>query len=77
MDDSNTQEAALEAKQAYLRDNIDPNLYEDFVDYCSTQTDAIDINSWSIEYVKEVNMSSFSSSTNSSNPWQKSSPEKL
>ena len=54
MDIPANQEASLEAKQAYLRDNIDPNLYEDFVDYCSTQTEVIDINAWSIEYIQEV-----------------------
>ena len=41
-------------KQAYVCENIDENLYEDFYDFCTSYAGLIDIDSWDLSYVYEV-----------------------
>lgn len=47
-------EAERELKQKYLRENIDAEFYEEFMDFCVSYAGEIDIDAWNLDYVKEV-----------------------
>jgi hypothetical protein len=42
------------AKQAYLRMHISPERYEDFGEFCEAIAGNTDIDSWTIDYVKQL-----------------------
>lgn len=43
-----------QAKQAYLREHVPQEKYEDFGEFCEAVAGNIDIEGWSIEYVREL-----------------------
>ena len=47
---------SLEEKQAYLRDNIETNQYEDFYEYCEKEIGSTDIYSWTLQDVAKVSI---------------------
>lgn len=46
--------ADIEEKQKYLRDHIPAEDYEDFAEFCMTYFGSLDIETWSLDNVKEV-----------------------
>ena len=51
---SESRENLTQAKQAYLRDHVPQDQYEDFGEFCESVAGNIDIEAWSIEYVREL-----------------------
>lgn len=51
---SESRENLTQAKQAYLREHVPQDKYEDFAEFCESVAGNIDIEAWSIEYVREL-----------------------
>ena len=56
---------SLEEKQAYLRDNIEADQYEDFYEYCEKEIGSVDIYSWTLQDVAKVSIPTIRSSISS------------
>jgi hypothetical protein len=56
MGDRNTEnkEADIAAKQAYLRANISAEKYEDFAEFCEAEVQNVDIENWSLYYMRDL-----------------------
>lgn len=46
--------SSLEMKQAYFRDNILREQFDDFYEYCEEEVGNVDIEGWSLEYVQQL-----------------------
>lgn len=44
----------ITAKQTYLRTNITKDKYQDFAEYCENIVGNMDIETWTIDYVKDL-----------------------
>ena len=56
MGDRNTEnkEADIAAKQAYLRANVSAQKYEDFAEFCEAEVQNVDIENWSLYYMRDL-----------------------
>jgi hypothetical protein len=56
MGDRNTEnkEADIAAKQAYLRANVSKEKYEDFAEFCEAEVQNVDIENWSLYYMRDL-----------------------
>lgn len=56
MGDRNTEnkEADIAAKQAYLRANVSAEKYEDFAEFCEAEVQNVDIENWSLYYMRDL-----------------------
>jgi len=49
-----SQTNSVSAKQAYLRNNIPADKYEDFGEFCESIAGNVNIDEWNIDYVQEL-----------------------
>ena len=47
-------EGDMAEKQAYIREHIPQAKYEQFYEFCETETSNMDIENWSIDFVKDL-----------------------
>ena len=45
---------SLEEKQAYLRENIQSDHYEDFYEFCDREVGSVDIYTWTLQDVANI-----------------------